>query len=122
MQNNLKDKIKIYHNPRCSKSRKTLQIIKDNNYCPEIKLYLEEAITVEELKGILQKLNLEPRDIIRTGEEAYRINSLDDLKYSNNDLLNFMVDFPKLIERPIIIMNNKAVLGRPPENVYKLFN
>jgi arsenate reductase len=114
-------KIKIYHNPRCSKSRKTLQIIKDNNYCPEIKLYLEEAITVEELKGILEKLNLEPRDIIRTGEEAYRINSLDDLKYSNNDLLNFMVDFPKLIERPIIIMNNKAVLGRPPENVYKLF-
>jgi len=113
-------KIKIYHNPRCSKSREALQIIKDNNLEPEIKLYLEEKITLNELSNILDMLGLQPRDIIRTNEEEYKINNLQDSCHTRNDLLNFMINFPKLIERPIIIMGNNAVLGRPPENVYKL--
>ena len=111
----------IYHNPRCSKSRQTLALLNEKGCEPKIFLYLEEELTLENLKEVLQKLNMEPRDLLRKGEEEYKKNNLSNNKFNNEDLINFMIKHPKLIERPIVIKENKAVLGRPPENVLKLF-
>ncbi len=111
--------MKIYHNPRCSKSRQTLQIIEEAGLKPEIVKYLETPLSKAELKTILQQLNLSAQDIIRKGEAEYKT------KFKNKDLseeewIEAMVEHPKLIERPIVVSNNKAVLGRPPENVKEL--
>ena len=110
----------IYHNPRCSKSRQTLALLNEKGYEPKIFLYLEEELTTEDLKEVLQKLNMEPRDLLRKGEEEYRKNNLSDDRLNNEDLIKFMIKHPKLIERPIVVKENKAILGRPPENVLKL--
>ena len=111
----------IYHNPRCSKSREALEIIRQNNLDHQIKLYLEDSLTFKELESILLKLQMQPRELLRKGENDYKLNNLSDLKHSDQDIINFMIKFPKLIERPIIIKKEKAVLGRPPENVNHLF-
>jgi len=110
----------IYHNPRCSKSRQTLALLNEKDCDPKIFLYLEEELTTEDLKEVLQKLNMEPRDLLRKGEEEYRKNNLSDDRLNNEDLIKFMIKHPKLIERPIVVKENKAILGRPPENVLKL--
>ena len=110
----------IYHNPRCSKSRQTLALLNERGCEPKIFLYLEEELTTEDLKEVLQKLNMEPRDLLRKGEEEYRKNNLSDDRLNNEDLIKFMIKHPKLIERPIVVKENKAILGRPPENVLKL--
>ena len=110
----------IYHNPRCSKSRQTLALLNEKGCEPKIFLYLEEELTTEDLKEVLQKLNMEPRDLLRKGEEEYRKNNLSDDRLNNEDLIKFMIKHPKLIERPIVVKENKAILGRPPENVLKL--
>ena len=109
----------IYHNPRCSKSRQTLKILTDNGIEPEILEYLIDVPTIEELKTVLKKLGLAPIQILRKGEGVFKE------KYKGQDLsddqwLAAMVENPKLIERPIVINGNKAVLGRPPENVLEL--
>ena len=111
--------MKIYHNPRCSKSRQTLKILTDNGIEPEILEYLIDVPTIEELKTVLKKLGLAPIQILRKGEAIFKE------KYKGQDLsddqwLAAMVENPKLIERPIVINGNKAVLGRPPENVLEL--
>ncbi|MBT6746846.1 MAG: arsenate reductase (glutaredoxin) [Flavobacteriales bacterium] len=111
--------MKIYHNPRCSKSRQTLKILTDNGIEPEILEYLIDVPTIEELKTVLKKLGLAPIQILRKGEGVFKE------KYKGQDLsddqwLAAMVENPKLIERPIVINGNKAVLGRPPENVLEL--
>ena len=111
----------IYHNPRCSKSREALEIIRQNNLDHQIKLYLEDPLTSKELESILLKLQMQPRELLRKGENDYKLNNLSALKHSDQDIINFMIKFPKLIERPIIIKEEKAVLGRPPENVNNLF-
>ena len=111
----------IYHNPRCSKSREALEIIRQNNLDHQIKLYLEDPLTSKELESILLKLQMQPRELLRKGENDYKLNNLSDLKHSDEDIINFMIKFPKLIERPIIIKKEKAVLGRPPEHVNHLF-
>ena len=113
-------KFLIYHNPRCSKSRQALKIIQDNNCEYTIKLYLEETLTITEIEDVLLKLKMEPRALLRIGEEDYKSNNLKNLELSDQDIINFMIKFPKLIERPIIVKANKATLGRPPENVYKI--
>jgi len=110
----------IYHNPRCSKSRQTLDLLNEKGCEPKIFLYLEEELTFQDLKGVLQKLNIEPRDLLRKGEEEYKKNNLSNYKFNNEDLINFMIKYPKLIERPIVIKENKAVIGRPPENALQL--
>ena len=110
----------IYHNPRCSKSRQTLALLYEKGCKPKIFLYLEEELTFQNLKEILQKLNMEPRDLLRKGEEEYKKNNLSNKKLSNEDLIHSMIKHPKLIERPIVIKDNKAVLGKPPENVLNL--
>ena len=109
--------IRILHNPRCSKSRQTLALLEENGVSPEIILYLENTPSSQELSGIAKKLNLSIRDIMRTGEDAYKENNLKDSSLSDEQLLNAMVESPKLIQRPIVINGDKAVIGRPPENV-----
>ncbi|PCI94319.1 MAG: arsenate reductase (glutaredoxin) [Flavobacteriales bacterium] len=111
--------MKIYHNPRCSKSRQTLQLIKDSGTDVEIVEYLKEIPTTEELEMILMKLNLKPKDIIRKGEAVYK-EKFKNSNFNDDEWIKIMLEYPKLIERPIVIRGNRAVLGRPPENVLDL--
>tara|TARA_B100000315_G_C13997095_1_gene328461 strand:+ start:73 stop:426 length:354 start_codon:yes stop_codon:yes gene_type:complete len=116
----MNNEIIIYHNPKCSKSRKALEIIKSKNIEPTIILYLVNKLSKTEVKNLLTKLGLSIRDILRTGEDEYRNNSLKNEKLSDDELINFLIKFPKLLERPIVIKKNKAVIGRPPENILNL--
>jgi arsenate reductase len=111
--------MKIYHNPRCSKSRQTLQLINDANAEVEIVEYLNAIPTKKELKDILNKLGLKAEDILRKGEAAYKENFKGKI-LTNDEWLDAMITYPKLIERPIVVKGDKAVLGRPPENVLEL--
>ena len=111
---------KIFHNPRCSKSRQALQILHDKNCDIEIIHYLEIDLDVSLIKDILHKLSLKPRDILRTSEQDYKDNNLKADDFSDDDLIDYMIKYPKLIERPIIINGDIAVLGRPPENALEL--
>ena len=109
---------RIYHNPRCSKSRQTLQLLKDKGVEPEIIEYLKTPPTEQELKEVLNLLDMKPRDLMRKKEAEYKANNLDDDSLSDEELIAAMVKFPKLIERPIVITEDKkAALGRPPESV-----
>jgi arsenate reductase len=116
----MKDHIKIYHNPRCSKSRQTLELLRENNAQPEIVEYLNTPPDAQELEQILDMLGLEPRQLMRTKEAEYKENGLDDHNLSRNHLIDAMVRIPKLIERPIVISNGRAAIGRPPEKVLEI--
>ena len=107
----------IYHNPRCSKSRQTLEILNEKDVDTEIVLYLENPPSLEEVASILRKLGLSSRDIIRKGEEEYKLLNIKDQSLTENELIAFMSKNPKLIERPIVVKDDKAIIGRPPENV-----
>lgn len=109
--------VSIYHNPRCSKSRQTLALLEERGIEPEIILYLDTPPSATALKKLLKQLGMEPRELLRKGEEAYKANNLKNPELSDAELIAAMVEFPKLIERPIVIANNKAALGRPPEQV-----
>ena len=109
--------VKIYHNPRCSKSRQTLQLLKDNAVEPNIVEYLKTPPSKKELKEILKMLNLEPRDLMRKKEKEYKEAGMDNTNLSREELIQGMIDHPKLIERPIVIKDGKAIIGRPPELV-----
>ena len=111
---------KIFHNSRCSKSRQALRILQDNNCDIEIINYLEIELDVSLIMDVLQKLSLKPRDILRTSEQDYKDNNLKEDDLSEDDLIEYMINYPKLSERHIRIKRNKAVLGRPPENVFEL--
>ncbi len=111
---------KIFHNPRCSKSRQTLKLLEDNNCEIEIINYLEIDLDVLLIKDTLEKLSLKPRDILRKSEQDYKNNNLKREDFSDNELIDYMIKYPKLIERPIVIKEDRAVLGRPPENVLEL--
>ena len=111
--------ITIYHNPRWGKSRKTLQLLRDNGYEPNIIEYLKNPPNVNELNEICKNLNKSAIDITRTNEKEYKqlnipMNETDDV------LIKKIVRFPKLLERPIVIKGKKGIIGRPPENVLKL--
>ena len=110
----------IFHNPRCSKSRQALQILQQNNYDHEIVLYLDIELNAPLIEDILKKLDLSPRELLRKGEIDYKDNGLGDIEHSDQDIVNFMIKFPKLIERPIVIKGNRAVVGRPPERIKEL--
>ena len=110
----------IYHNPRCSKSRQTLEILSEQNVDTKIVLYLETPPSVKEVTSILQKLVLSSRDIIRKCEEEYKLLNIKDQSLTENELITFMSENPKLIERPIVVKDDKAIIGRPPENVLSL--
>ena len=110
----------IYHNPKCSKSRKVLEIIKSKNIEPIIILYLVNKLSKNEIKNLLSKLGLSIRDILRIGEDEYKNNNLKNENLSDDKLIDFLIRFPKLLQRPIVVKNNKAVIGRPPENILNL--
>ncbi|MDC0194842.1 arsenate reductase (glutaredoxin) [Alphaproteobacteria bacterium] len=116
----MNNKLVIYHNPRCSKSRQTLEIIKSKNIEPTIVLYLIDKLSKDEIKNLLLKLGLSIREILRTGEEEYKKNNLQNKNLSNEKLIEFLIKFPKLLQRPIVIKNNKAIIARPPENIFNL--
>lgn len=109
--------VKIYHNPRCSKSRETLKLIEAQGIQPEIIEYLKQPPTTAELQDILNKLGMHPRELMRTKEAEYKENGLDDKSLNNAELIEAMIRIPKLIERPIVLANDKAAVGRPPESV-----
>ncbi|MFZ2404213.1 MAG: arsenate reductase (glutaredoxin) [Methylobacter sp.] len=109
--------VKIYHNPRCGKSRQTLQLLKEQGIEPEIIEYLKTPPSAQELDDILQKLGMEPRELMRKKEAEYKANNLDDASLDRQALIQGMVNNPILIERPIVIANGKAAVGRPPEAV-----
>lgn len=107
----------IYHNPRCSKSRASLAILEQHDTDPEVIEYLKTPPTEKQLSGLLAMLGLAPRQLMRTGQSEYKELNLADAALSDQDLIRAMVANPILIERPIIVHNGKAVIGRPPENV-----
>lgn len=109
----------MLHNPRCRKSRETLAILTDKGIEPELILYLKDTPTQKELKAILSKLKIKPTELLRKGEKIYK-EKYKDKKLNDGQWIKAMVENPVLIERPIVIKGNKAVLGRPPENVLKL--
>ena len=110
----------IYHNPKCSKSRKALEIIKSKNIEPTIILYLVNKLSKIEVKKLLSKLGLSIRDILRTGEDEYKNNNLKNENLTDDKLIDFLIKFPKLLQRPIVVKDNKAVVGRPTENILNL--
>ena len=116
----MNNKITIYHNPKCSKSREALEIIKSKNIEPTIILYLVNKLSKAEVKNLLSKLRLSIRDILRTGEDEYKKNNLKNENLSDDKLIEFLIRFPKLLQRPIVVKNSKAVIGRPPENILNL--
>jgi len=113
-------RVTIYHNPRCSKSRQTLALLEERNIEPEIVLYLETPPSTDELAELLTKLGISARQLLRKSEDAYKDNNLSNTDLSDAELIQAMRNFPKLIERPIVIANDKAALGRPPEQVLEI--
>ena len=110
----------IYHNPRCSKSRQTLALLEERGISPRVVDYLKTPPSAAELKAILKKLGLRPRDLMRKGEPIYAELGLKDRDLDDDALIALMVANPILIERPIVVSGGKAALGRPPESVLKI--
>lgn len=109
--------VQILHNPRCSKSRQTLALLEEKGIEAEIIKYLETPPDATALKAILTKLNISARDLLRKGEEDYKTLNLKDMSLTEDQLIKAMITHPKLIERPIVIHQDKAKIGRPPESV-----
>ena len=112
--------IRIFHNPRCSKSRATLALLQERGIEPEITLYLESPPDTDELRSILQKLGLTARELMRKGEAEYREQGLADESLTEDKLIAAMVASPRLIERPIVLANGQAAIGRPLESVIEI--
>ena len=112
--------VTIYHNPRCSKSKQTLEILNNKRLQPEIVEYLNDPPSKQQLEHALKLLNLEPRELMRKGEKVYKEAGLDDPSLDREALIDAMVANPILIERPIVLANGKAIIGRPPDNVLKI--
>lgn len=110
----------LFHNPRCSKSREALTLLRERGVEPEIVEYLKNPPTAAELEAILDKLGLEPRELMRSKEAEYRELGLDDPGLSRHELVRAMVEHPKLIERPILVSAGKAAIGRPPVRVLEV--
>ena len=110
----------IYHNPRCSKSRQTLALLEERGISPRVVDYLKTPPSAAELKTILKKLRLRPRDLMRKGEPLYAELGLKDRDLDDDALIALMVASPILIERPIVVSGAKAALGRPPESVLEI--
>jgi arsenate reductase len=108
---------RIYHNPRCSKSRATLTLLQERGLEPEIVFYLESPPDAGELHMILGKLGLNPRELMRSGEAEFKEQGLDDETLTDDELIQAMIATPKLIERPIVLAGDRAAIGRPLESV-----
>jgi arsenate reductase len=112
--------IKIYHNPRCSKSRQTLQLLRDRGIEPTIIAYLEAPPTAKDLQAMLEKLGMTPDEIMRTSEQPYKDDKDRLVGMTAAEKLQWLSDNPKVIQRPIVINGNEARIGRPPESVLEI--
>lgn len=112
--------ISLFHNPRCSKSRRALELLEERGIQPDIVRYLETPPSAAELKALLGKLGIGARQLLRTGEDEYKELELANPALSDEQLIQAMASHPKLIERPILIVGDKAVIGRPPEKVLEI--
>ena len=113
-------KVKFYHNPRCSKSRQTLEILNRKNLDIDIVEYLKSPLDINEISNLLKKLGYTARDLLRKGEDVYKNENLSDESFTEDFLIDMMSKNPILIERPIVVSNGKAVIGRPPEKVLEI--
>ena len=111
--------MKIYHNPRCTKSRQTLALLQENGVEPQVVEYLKDLLTIEDLIDLIGFLGIEPLALVRKNETVWK-KLFKGKELSDKEVIQAMVENPKLIERPIVVKQKKAVLGRPPENVLKL--
>lgn len=111
----------IYHNPRCSKSREALSIIKSRGIEPTVIRYLKESIPVEELEEILEKLGLEPEELVRKNESIYRDN-FQRKEFTRDEWVRILHNYPRLMQRPIVVNGSQAVVGRSPEKVNELLD
>jgi arsenate reductase (glutaredoxin) len=116
----MSDKITVYQKPTCSKCRATLGLLRERGADFESINYYQNPLGVEELRKLIDKLGINPRDLLRKGEQVYRDLGLAKCDVSDDELIRLMVENPDLIQRPIVVKGNKAVLGRPPENVEEL--
>lgn len=113
--------MKIYHNPRCAKSRETLALIEENGHSPEVVLYLETPPSKKELKDLLKKLGIKAAQLVRKGEKIYK-EEYKGKELSEAQWIDALLAHPKLIERPIVVHDGQAVIGRPPTNVLELLD
>ncbi len=111
--------ISIYHNPRCTKSRQTLELLKEQGIEPKVIEYLKELPSKQELKDVIKLLKIKPIDLVRRTESVYK-DQFKGKELSDEEWINAMLQYPKLIQRPIVINGKKAALGRPPENVLEI--
>lgn len=109
--------VTIYHNPRCSKSRQALELLRNYGIEPTVVEYLKQPPGKKELEELLARLGMEPRDLMRTQETHYREKRLDDPKLGRDQLIAALVEHPVLLERPIVVAGDRAVVGRPPEKI-----
>lgn len=114
--------ITIYHNPRCSKSRAALALLEENDISPEVVLYLDTPPDREQLEALLEKLNLGIRDILRRSEAEFEQFGLGDESLSEEIVFDIVAKHPRLIERPIVVCGDRAIIGRPPEKVLELIH
>lgn len=112
--------ITLYHNPRCSKSRQALALLEGRGLTPTVILYLETPPSPKELTDLIKKLGIPPRDLLRKGEEEYQTSGAANPQLTDAELIRLMTQHPKLIERPIVVAGNKAVIARPPERALEL--
>ena len=110
----------FYHNPQCSKSRKALEIIENQNINTKVILYLKDKLTKSMLKQILDLSKLSVIDIIRSNEKEYKDNNLDNLNLSQDEILELIIKHPKLLQRPVLVYNNQAIIWRPPEDILRI--
>jgi len=110
----------LYHNPRCSKSRGALELLEARGLSPTVVRYLETPPTAAQLTDLLTKLKISARQLLRTGEDEYKTLNLADSSLSDAQLIDAMAAHPKLIERPILVAGDRAIIGRPPENVLEI--
>lgn len=110
----------IFHNPACSKSREALQILQDNNLDPEIIDYLEDPPTPREMKELIGILGVSARDLLRTTEPVYQDAELDDYSLSDDEIIEAICEYPALLQRPIVISDGRAIIGRPPTRILEI--
>jgi arsenate reductase len=113
-------RVTIYHNPRCTKSRQALALLEQRGFKPTMIEYLVKPPTEKELKHLLKLLGMRPRELLRKKETEYKEANLDNPDLSDTEIIRAMVKHPRLIERPIVVVGNKAALGRPPEKVLEI--
>ena len=111
--------MEIYHNPRCAKSRQTLELLQNKGIDPDIRLYLNDPPSIKELSSIIKKLGLKPLELIRKNEKIYK-EQFKGQDLSDREWIKVMVEHPKLIERPIVISGDTARIGRPPESILEI--